>query len=180
MEPKQENKVANILSLIGIVIFFVTLITIAVVSFKNKSRNNTEEYYAPVAEKTTPTEIPVELDSTDSISITDISVILNNLANDISNILQCNNPNTITLTTPGIKASMLTPLRTQFEKASVDLWQIYKADVENSTGLVKGDYLLVMDLRTATDTCKLYVYIWTDYLNSSYVISTIDFEIGDF
>ncbi len=179
MEAK-NNKIANILSLVGIIVFFIVLILIVVFVFKNKKNDKENDYYAPIAtESISPTEAPITTDDT-LTNIQDITTLLDGLVLDIAAVLQCNNPATLTLSTPGIEVNTLTPLRTNFEKANIDLWQAYKADVESSTALVKGDYLIVMDIRTATDTNKLYVYVWTDYLNGSYVVSSLDFEIGDF
>lgn len=178
MENK-DNKLSNILSLIGIIAFFIALIVIVVIIFKNKSNNNDDEYYyAPIGQETTtpePTATPAVTENVNSIDS-----LLESLANDIVNLLRCDNPNLLSFYTPGVKLETVATIRSACGQATTDIYEIYKSDGQFATIPNKGEYLIKMNIRTETTANVLYVYVWTDFLNGSYIINGVSYDIGDF
>ena len=175
---QNNNKVVNILSLVGVVAFFAVLIAITVFSFKNKEKPE-EEYYAPIATESTPTPEPTAPATNDNPTTT-IDDLLYSLASDIESLLRCNDVNYLTVYTPGITVDTISGIRSAYGKSTVDYYELYKADGTKSTTPNRGEYLIKMNVRTDKVANILYVFVWTDYQNGSYLISGINYEIGDF
>lgn len=171
-----SDRMKNILSLLGIIAFFALIIFIAILGFK-KNKSDTEEYYAPIAEEVpTPT---MELEVSKN-AVVDITTLLEEFAGDVERLLVCNNPNYISINTPGVDLSDIVSIRTALGKSRIALWQVYRADTELSTLPNKAEYLFVFDVITETKTYKLYVYTWSDYYNQNYVLTVSGYDIGEF
>lgn len=177
-EDSSNNKLINIASLVGIVSIFVILLLLAL-----RSCNNTNnEFYDFIRPVTTEieTEIETEINTqTQEINCQTIEELLSVFCDDINNLLSCNNPNYLMLTTPGITLQDISGIRASLGQSAVETYFIWKADNQLSTAAVKGDYLISFNINTKTGLKKLYIYVWPIEVNSQYQAASISFEIGE-
>lgn len=178
MEQKNSSPATTILSLIAILILVVFVIVMAV---KGLSKDDdTNDVYSELRQGTTiAADTPTPTEEPQLENVPDITELLDSLTTDLTNYLQCTNPNIMTFSTPGLTLEKLGSMRTALGQSTVETWNYWKADYTNSTTAVKGDYVINFNLGTAKGSKKLYVYVWTDNRNGFYV-SMIAFEIGDF
>lgn len=176
-----NNKLKNVLSLIGIVAIFVLVFIFAINAVRNKKNKSSfvEQLARPTGTATvidTPT--PIITESVQSIS--DITAFLDIFTTDLSNYIRSTNPDLVNFTTPGLSLSKLSGLHAALGQSEVNMYTYWQADTLYSTAINEGEYLVVLDVSTKDTDKKLYIYIWTEIRNNSYFISKVTYEIGDF
>lgn len=181
MEQKNNNTLITILSLIAIIALVVFVIVMAV---KGLNKDKTDDsVYDIVRDNITVTPTPTQqVEDTNDTQQTasDITALLNSFANDMTTYLECNNPNIISFSTPGLTLEKLGGMRTALGQSTVETWTYWQADSTLSTAPLKGDYVVNYNIGTSKGSKKLYVYLWINSTNSGKYISMINYEIGDF
>lgn len=176
---QNNNKATTIASLIAIAVIIIFVIFMAVKGL-TKDNNDVDDIYDNLRQDATvSTETPTPTKGPSIEYMLDISDLLDLVAEDISDYLQSTNPNIVTFKTPGLTLEKLGSLRTALGKSNVETWSFWKADYDNATASVKGDYVINFNLGTENGSKKLYLYLWTDNKNGFY-ISMLSYEIGDF
>lgn len=179
MEPKKNNTLTTILSLLGIIALVVFVIVMAV---KGLNKGNTsDDIYDLVRDDTiTATSTPTPIVDSEQQAVTDINELLSSFSDDMCTYLQSNNPSIVTFNTPGLTLEKLGRIRAATGQSAVETWTYWQADHDLSTAPLKGDYVVNYNLGTEHGSKKLYVYLWINRTGNMQYISMINYEIGDF
>lgn len=176
-----NNKLKNVLSLIGIVAIFVLVFVFAINAARNKkNKPSLVEQLARPTGIVTITDTPTPIIDENVQSINDITAFLDTFTTDLSNYTRSANPDLVNFVTPGLSLSKLSGLYAALGQSEVNMYTYWQADTFCSTAVNEGEYLVVLDVSTKDTDKKLYVYIWTEMRNNSYFISRVTYEIGDF